>query len=368
MTFEQEKDIKSTIINNCLHALSKDTSTKVSASLFNEHGGLISIGYNGLPRHFNDNISFSRNFDEILRHYSSLLLQFFTSEHKNKTFYGFYEYIIEQNQLQLYKYDFFEHAERNLIYNHTKAEINTENLFIVANQINSLEDLRAIISLGIKTIYTDSFFNEMGVESLNGINMLPVLDFKNGSFEHCKPFLTQVYQVVASFYMLSQAGAELIRPTEKVKNYMKTFQNMIDEFQRVGFKVTDYSAIFKTDFSIISLGFNEPNRYLLKQADKSSKNLNDKLKSLSLSAVLNSIYDIANRYLADRKLELFVSLYPCQHCFKAIMACGIDRLYVKVDKKALSSLSNTLIYKKEFEKQAPIFEDLFRKGRLVIVD
>lgn len=362
MTFNDEKDLRSVIINSNLHALSKDNSTKVSASLFNDHGGLISIGYNGLPRHFDDRVEFSRNFDDLLRHYAEQLRQFFASE-GNDTLRHFMQFM----KLAFYKYDFFEHAERNLIYNHTKAEINTDNLFVVANRIHCLEDLRAIVSLGIKVIYTKSFFDNMIDKEFEKAKALAMLN--DNDFEKAKPFLTKVYHAVASLYMLKQANVQVFKPTEKVERYAKSFNNMLKDFQKVGQNITDYCAVFKTDFSIISLGFNEPNGYLLKQADKPITGLSEKLKaSLSLSAVLNCIYDIANRYLANRNLELFVSLYPCQHCFKAIMACGIERIYVSVDKKALSSLSNTLIYKKEFEKQVPLFEDLFRKGRLVIVD
>ena len=58
-------DNRQKIINRNIALLSKDPSTQVSATLYSQHGSLIAVGYNGLPRGFNDGIQFTRELENL---------------------------------------------------------------------------------------------------------------------------------------------------------------------------------------------------------------------------------------------------------------------------------------------------------------
>ena len=101
---------------------SKDRSTKVGAVIVNEDKRVVSIGYNGPPSGFPDDK----------------------------------EYIHERPQ----KYDFFEHAERNAIYNATRLGVSVKGctiyISVISERNNNLfccaDCARAIIQSGIKKV------------------------------------------------------------------------------------------------------------------------------------------------------------------------------------------------------------------------
>jgi len=124
---------------------SKDRSTKVGSVIVNDNHVIVSIGYNGFPIGFNDDV------DE--RHERPI------------------------------KYKYTEHAERNAIYNAAKIGISTKDCTIYVSLFPCADCARAIIQSGIKKIVciepdwnhdvwgTDfkiskEMFNECGVEIL----------------------------------------------------------------------------------------------------------------------------------------------------------------------------------------------------------
>ena len=96
---------------------SKDESTQVGAFILDEHGRPVSFGYNGLPRGVDDDV---------------------LERHQRPT-----------------KYYFFEHAERNAIYN-SKGDLT--NCIIYVTHFPCADCARGIIQEQIKTVVIDRDF------------------------------------------------------------------------------------------------------------------------------------------------------------------------------------------------------------------
>lgn len=93
---------------------SEDTSTKVGAVIVSDQNDILTVGWNGLPRGVK-----------------------LTPER------------LERPK----KYRFFEHAERNAIYNAARKQVSIENATIIVNYFPCCDCARAIIQSGIKTVY-----------------------------------------------------------------------------------------------------------------------------------------------------------------------------------------------------------------------
>jgi len=93
-------------------SLSKDTSTKLGAVIVNEDNVIQSIGYNGFPRGVNDNI--------------------------------------EERYERPLKYKWFEHAERNAIYNFARQFLKGSSIHLT--WIPCTDCARAIIQVGIAEV------------------------------------------------------------------------------------------------------------------------------------------------------------------------------------------------------------------------
>lgn len=111
---------------NLTHSIaikSKDTSTKVGAVIVGQSNEIISCGYNGLARGLDDNK--------------------------------------EERHIRPLKYKYFEHAERNAIYNAARIGSSTLNSVIYCNLHPCSDCMRGIIQSGIKKIYIHKeFVNE----------------------------------------------------------------------------------------------------------------------------------------------------------------------------------------------------------------
>lgn len=94
---------------------SKDTSTKVGTVIVDEESkDVISIGYNGIPRNCDDNV--------------------------------------EERHERPLKYKWFEHSERNAIYNAARLGKSTNNKTMYVQKFPCPSCARAIIQSGIKKI------------------------------------------------------------------------------------------------------------------------------------------------------------------------------------------------------------------------
>lgn len=99
---------------------SKDSSTQIGAVIVGEDNEVLSVGYNSFPRGCDDNIP--------------------------------------ERQERPEKYYWFEHAERNAIYNAARIGIPLKGSKIyLTSQIPCMDCARAIINTGIKTVYCKDY-------------------------------------------------------------------------------------------------------------------------------------------------------------------------------------------------------------------
>lgn len=99
---------------------SKDKSTQIGAVIVGEDNEVLSVGYNSFPRGCNDDL--------------------------------------DERQERPEKYFWFEHAERNAIYNAARIGIPLKGSKIyLSSQIPCMDCARAIIQSGIKTVYCKSY-------------------------------------------------------------------------------------------------------------------------------------------------------------------------------------------------------------------
>lgn len=104
---------------------SKDTSTKVGAVVVGADREIRATGYNGIVRGVDDNL--------------------------------------EERSQRPTKYDFYEHAERNAVYNACLAGISLKGCVIYVTHFPCPDCARAIIQTGIKTVVTNGVETKQGV-------------------------------------------------------------------------------------------------------------------------------------------------------------------------------------------------------------
>lgn len=111
------KHKKFVAIADAVAQLSKDRSTKVGAIAVGSSGEIRAMGYNGLPRGADDNVE---------------------SRHERPE-----------------KYFWFEHAERNLIFNAARIGVSLEgSTLIVSGLYPCMDCARAIVQSGIREVIT----------------------------------------------------------------------------------------------------------------------------------------------------------------------------------------------------------------------
>lgn len=101
---------------------SKDRSTRVGAIIVDSDNNIVSTGYNGIPR-------------------------------------GVDDCVCERHEKPI-KYSFYEHAERNAIYQASRIGVSCKNCRIYINFNPCVECARAIIQSGIKKVITHKEFND----------------------------------------------------------------------------------------------------------------------------------------------------------------------------------------------------------------
>lgn len=276
-----------------LTSLSKDNSTKVSALLIDKYNSIISYGYNGLPRGMDDS-----NLE-------------FQNKDKEKSIF--------------YKYDLFEHAEQNCLYNFVKnnTNINQNGSFCVLSTIQSIDDIRALISIGIKCVYFNGYSNELTADNIKVIK-----------------FITSKSQSNIKLIRISNKGLKKSRVLNKVRQVYQVFANSIKNN-------TQFCVFFSADFGLISLGvegFSDRINSVLGE-NKNTKNINsgdselvsldgfnltikrsdgEKVFNLKQSAIRNAIYNLINSKHKISDFKFIVSLQPCIHCSMAMISCGIN--------------------------------------------
>ena len=105
---------------------SKDQRTHIGAIVVGQNKEVVSLGYNGFPRGINDNIP--------------------------------------ERQLKPQKFQWFEHAERNAIYNATLIGASLKNCKMYTNGIPCTDCARGVIQSGIIEVIVDKLWNETNSE------------------------------------------------------------------------------------------------------------------------------------------------------------------------------------------------------------
>lgn len=414
------KEQKQVILNTNVKNLSKDPSTQVGASLFNKEGQLISIGYNGLPRGFklkgvNQDENLSKLSKDLNQCKENLTLMLCNGSLEKNTLSNlrksdnafnikevceniFFKINSVDNLSLFYKYYLYEHAERNLISNYVRSEINVNSLSAIVKHIQHPEDIRALITTGIQNIYFETFisseemfmakFPELTVEVMESII---INDLRSSGIVYSQ--LHEVTKYYIDCLMLGLNCLFLIHNNERqisvfsVKNANKKIQQFFVNFNNAtnqtyksyqnylsleeqsyshaihksfakkhGSCYQNYCLVLKEDYSLLGFGFDEISEKLLNlyfyQLSEKPEQSSNVLKSLKVDAVKNCLYEINHRYLGDKDFELFVTLSPCEQCSLAVLLSGIDKIKVNTIK---SSTTNAR-WEKEHEK-IPFLKD-----------
>lgn len=335
------KNYRQTIINNHIKNLSKDDSTKVSASLFNQHGSLVAVGYNGLPRNSSktlDNAVYLKDKQECVERFKSILGKVIKKDHAwNRTIDSLADVIcaLHEKDIPLFKYDFFEHAERNLIYNFLKEEtsINNDSIAIVDN-IRSIEDVRALISAGVANIYFSTVLNEDVFNNTENVEIEKLYDIVSMKImaKNCNIKMDSIHTVLNSED----------RYHKKIKSFYEVGENIRKDLLKHDGENSSYTLILKNDFSILSIGFEEKNQLI-----------NSYKTEEKTSATLNAIYRLANEKFnhSNNTYSLSVSLYCCKNCLEAIGSIGKKIKEININNSSLRENSNP-IWKQQFEENA----------------
>ena len=241
-------------------SLSKDNSTKVGAIMKNHNGSIVSFGYNGLPRGMDDK----------------------NESYQNKEL----DKIDDKTGLKLYKYDLFEHAEMNCIYNFARenTKLSEDGNYIVISSIITIDDARAIVSTGVKKVYTMSLSNNKELNQV--INHL---------FDECA-----------------------------VEIDLKGEHKMFSCLDQLSYDLDGYCAIFSKHNSLISIGYHGFSDFLNKKLNTNNKNdyFESNKEKLKQSSIKNCIYNLIADKVTDQ-YEVEVSLSPCLNCSIGLISSGI---------------------------------------------
>lgn len=353
------------LINNILGSLSKDSSTKVSASLFNGNENLISLGYNGLPRGFNDEISISRDFNEVVINFKETFFNddavkeledyhFHLQNNSLRIFYkNFFSNIFPKlgNQVNLYKYHLFEHAERNLIFNYIRSNIGLEENILLTHVVETAEDARAIVTSGIKHVA----FYSLG-KSLD--SLIAEEDKMNNLCE-----------IAHILYLFKQSNLNIIdlnlglSPLDNTSNSKIQINKLMQFYQKFSLLPSqleetinkeDFTIILKPDFSVLSLGFNEINTVIKNKLKYNLANLNNnEIQLITFSSIKNALYNLANNFIEEKNYKVVVSLMPCSLCSLALLSIGIKQV-VFDNSSVVGNTTNK--WQEEFDKTKKLFD------------
>ena len=308
--------------------LSKDNSTKVSAIISNKHGSIISFGYNGLPRGMNDENPDYQNKD----------LDF-----------------VDENGLKLHKYDLFEHAERNALYNYVRenSKLVEDGNYIIMPSIDSMEDARCIASIGVKHVYTRYISDK-------------IVDVMIHLFEQCGvtvSFIDDYFQDYQHMVNCSSYTLAKLRQSTTQSNKIKSLFDCLDELYS-DTETTKYAAIFSKNNSLISIGrfgfsdllqskfeakLNDENitieqKYKLEQLIQDHlyyKAIDDKNPiQVGQSAIKNAVYNLLTDKTDFTDYKIEVSLSPCLLCYIGLLSCGFQPKNILVNAQALQQTAN----------------------------
>lgn len=280
---------------------SKDPSTKVGAVIC-DGLNVMTCGYNGLPRGIHENIQ--ARID------------------RNNTVNG-----------RPVKYSWFEHGERNAIYNVIRnADLMNNKILLVSGEID-IEDLRCAVSAGVKNlivvlpedfnserkIIDEIYSDEIAIEMLNEAKMnYCVLKRYTDSVE----MFAEIFNNESVLSANGIKSNKLMKKIEQAEIFKEIFAEdyELQGADAVPFKKVKSSALIfdKTNYNDLSVSCSGITEDLIAKL-KPGKDLKSKYGQ---GAIRNTIYSSISTILKGK--SIFVNLCPCIDCAKAIATTGIS--------------------------------------------
>ena len=117
--------------------LSNVQSIKTSAMLLNKYDSVMALGYNGMPYGMDEN---NLNYQNKVK--------------------GKFFYVDDHSSLPFYKYDWFEQAERNMLFNFVRdgmylnplSKNNQDGNYLLLSNLETMDEARCIASIGVKHV------------------------------------------------------------------------------------------------------------------------------------------------------------------------------------------------------------------------
>ncbi len=285
MTYNKNKKVimkKQDLINleyaNKIAQMSKDESTKVGVVFFDENGeDPLVYGYNGLPRGFND-------------------------KDPNKT-------------QRPEKYFWFEHAERNAIYNLVRNMLSNSHPIAILSHFPNMEGARALVISGIeKIIVPASNIILSEEEKSNYLRVKELCSFSNTELIELDPNKTIVHQDKYQKYLeLVKFHAENYSYTLAEKKGVMLLNGKTFTPIKSGMGASRIPEGIKISDELISSLKNNGQDHLKSQAN-----------FWILEPEKDAIFKIARSELKNK--TAYVSWCPCAHCGLAIAAVGIKEV------------------------------------------
>lgn len=275
-----------------ISAMSKDPSTKVGAVFRNEVDPEKYIfGYNGMPRGLDDNHA--------------------------------------ERNVRPEKYFWYEHAERNAIYNVAREFL--EGSMIFCTKFPDMESARAITSSGISKLITPNFSRENMTEE-------------------------QLKMIERVYALLSESKVKIIEQDinnpkssleKKYINYINLAKDYGDLFS---INPTDAEGvmILNKNFSHIVSGAKHPPQQLNNVLEQKS---DEKIQSWTLSAVKNSVFNAAR--CKFKGTTATVTWCPCIDCSLSVIAVEVAKLETR---KPDFTQESDMRWKSSFEQSMELFE------------
>lgn len=288
-------------------SMSKDTSTKIGAIVV-DGKEIVTLGYNGMPRNINDSVK-----ERIDRNYVSGKVPV--------------------------KYSWFEHGERNAIYNMAhNASLFKNKVMLISGEID-LEDLRCAISAGIETIFlvkcntniinheeSNKIAIEMLSESKTDLIVLNEDNFisSNDDYQICKESFKEELE---SQIVLDLKVEKLLKKLEIVEHYKDIFSNehefkgsdhVVFSKNRAATVIFDISTYSDLSFGVTGLTEN------LNDIFEKKNGTEEDYSNFSMGSVRNAIYVAINPLMKGK--TVYVNLCPCIDCSKAMASVGVKKV------------------------------------------
>jgi dCMP deaminase len=293
----QEKSLSRLKRANKIAQNSKDQSTKVGAFIYDEEEvSPLGFGYNGMPRGLPDDDPTKNQRPE--------------------------------------KYLWYEHAERNAIYN--SAQKLMENSMIFLTHFPNMEAARAIVSSGIEKV------------------IVPELD---KSAEHYARVLEMLHCSDVELISLKDNSISEKRK-KKYVSYMELTQEYAED------EANDHSPrkegaliMDQKTFAPIAMGTSGPPPNLKVDAKQIEK---DGVSFWIQEAAKNAVFNAVRPKL--KKSNAYVSWCPCAHCALALASVGTKRV---VTYKPDFTKEADLRWKEHFERTQQVFKSVGIEFELV---